>query len=209
MYISTRAENCRNGDAGMMSLMMLEQSSGSVLYTQKPPTKIELFSGPGTRHWPRYGLSELKTVRGIRSNYSSIIKIINISRGGILIGTLERLISRIWIRFELKIADRYVRILGYVLRSSVLWEYGIPSYSAALVFERPLPSFENRTETEGFSSSSFFDMNPFFMDAFASDRDGADEFDMNEDERIISSFLVASHGARNEELFEMLKLNTW
>ncbi|MEJ2109948.1 MAG: hypothetical protein P8Z37_08550 [Acidobacteriota bacterium] len=209
MYISTSAESRPDGETGMTSLMALEPPSGSVLYTQKPPTKIALFSGPGTRHWARYGLSELTTVRGIRSNCSSIVKIINISRGGILIGTLERLTPRTWLRFELKIADRYVRVLGYVLRSSIMWEYGIPSYSAALVFEKPLPSFDNRKEAECISSSSFFDMNPFFMDSFASDGNVAGEFDMDEDERIISSFLVAAHGARNEELFEMLKLNTW
>src|SRR5512135_796775 len=67
-----------------------EAMEGSTGSTRSSPQKIRLFSGPGTRRWPRFDISDVPSIAGVSSETGSRIKVVNISQGGALLQTAER-----------------------------------------------------------------------------------------------------------------------
>ena len=99
--------------------------------------KIKLFSGPGTRQWPRFLVADIPSIRSIHSNAGSEINVTNISRGGALLRTNRRMApcTRIQLNFEL--AECTIQLTAAVLRSSISSQEGRERYQAAVAFDRP------------------------------------------------------------------------
>jgi hypothetical protein len=108
--------------------------------------KIILFSGPGTRRWPRFRISEVPSITGVSSNAGSRIKVVNISRGGALLQTNERAAPHTKIQLNFATSEGVIQLTGFVLRSSVSSPKGMPQFQAAVAFDRPLRVFDEPQE---------------------------------------------------------------
>lgn len=113
----------------------MEYCTGS---TSSAAKRIKLFSGPGTRQWPRFDLSEFPAIQGISLESGSRIKVVNLSRGGALLQTRKPIARGTELMLLFGLAEGTVQIAGLVLRSSVSYLKGIPQYHAAVAFDRPL-----------------------------------------------------------------------
>ncbi|MBN2321994.1 MAG: PilZ domain-containing protein [Acidobacteria bacterium] len=112
--------------------------------------KIRLFSGPGTRRWPRFSISDVPSIREIKSAAGSRIDVVDISRGGALLRTPRRLLPGTRIRLNAETSEGSIPVAGLVLRSSDFNMEGGAQYQAAVVFDRPLQiPDECRKQTEG------------------------------------------------------------
>jgi hypothetical protein len=112
-----------------------ESSSGSAA---NPGQKIRLFSGPGTRRWPRYEISEVPLITRVSSRSGSKMKLVNISRGGALLQTNQRIAPRTMMRLDFDTAGHVIQFSCVVVRSSVSYSKGSPRYQAAVAFDRLL-----------------------------------------------------------------------
>jgi hypothetical protein len=185
----------------------MEYRTGSTGHSEH---KIKLFSGPGTRRWRRYDISAVPSIKGVRSNSGTRIRIVNISRGGALLQTNERTALRKMIQLNLETAEGTMQLGGLVLRSSVSFLKGMPHYQAAIVFDHPLQIFDElQRSTAGTSQTR----------ALESPKSGMLPPDISEsiyksiqaeDSSIISAFLaIGLYNARDSELDEMFKMNDW
>ena len=82
--------------------------------------KISLFSGPGTRRWPRFRLSDIPSIGGVRSVAGFRIGVVDISRGGALLRTRRCLVPGTSIRLHIVTKEGNFPVAGFVLRSSDL-----------------------------------------------------------------------------------------
>ena len=108
--------------------------------------KIRLFSGPGTRQWPRYSISDVSSIREIRSAAGSGIDVVDISRGGTLLQTPRRLVPGTRIQLNVETSEGDIPVAGLVLRASGFGPEGRTQYQAAVVFDRPLKFPERRKQ---------------------------------------------------------------
>jgi hypothetical protein len=185
----------------------MEYRTGSTGHSEQ---KIKLFSGPGTRRWPRFTISEMPSITGVRSNSGARIRIVNISRGGALLQTNERTALRMKIQLKLDTAEGTMQLSSFVLRSSVSFLKGMPHYQAAIVFDHPLQMFDDlQRSTAGTSQTRALESPK--SGAFPSDSsESLYESIQAEDSSIISAFLaIGLCNARDSELDEMFKMNDW
>lgn len=158
--------------------------------------KIKLFTGPGTRRWPRFNIEDVPSVKGIHSNAGSEIQVANISRGGALLQTRKRLAPGTRIRLEVVTVEDRFPLAGFVLRSCMSSPNGTPRYQAAVAFDTPL-----QIPAPWFSRFRLF---PYEggLSLYTPARDG--------NAAAISAFFAVSFSiARDAALNEMLKLNDW
>jgi hypothetical protein len=184
----------------------MEKQTGSAgNYTEK----IKLFSGPGTRQWPRFLVADIPSIRSIQSNAGSEINVANISRGGALLRTHRRMApcTRIQLNFEL--AEGTIQLTAAVLRSSISSREGRERYQAAVAFDRPFqfsncqrgpatdtmqePVFTSIRFEDFFSESSEFYYTP------VQDRDSA----------MIAAFFALGGRNPQDALHEMPRFNDW
>jgi hypothetical protein len=119
--------------------------------------KIRLFSGPGTRQWPRYSISDVPSIRGIRSAAGSGIDVVDISRGGTLLRTPRRLMPGTRIRLNVETSEGNMPVSGLVLRSSDANPEGGTQCQTAVVFNRPLKFPDGREQkVEAFRKVEYY-----------------------------------------------------
>jgi hypothetical protein len=172
--------------------------------------KIRLFSGPGTRRWSRFNISDVPAIRCVCSSAGSKIKIANISREGALLRTRKRLATRTRISLNLVTAEGVIPLTGFVLRSSVSSPKGIPQYQAAVVFDRALQILDDHIgPTTDTSQAPVLKSPPF--DMYPSDSaDSLYEPIQDGDSTVLAVLLALSVcNAQDATLPEMLKLNDW
>lgn len=174
------------------------------------PNKIKLFSGPGTRQWPRFNIADVPLIKEIRSNTGSRLRVINISRGGAFLWTKRCLIHGTRINLRVMTSEEVFPLAGSVLRSLVFASKWMPRYQTAVAFDRPLqildhdpkPSMNTKLVTGATASPS----DEFPHESNASFRGSSHSADLP----VISDF-----GALNlwtEQYTRMrdeLKLNNW
>jgi len=112
--------------------------------TSSSAVKIKLFSGPSTRRWPRFDIDDVPALNSVCSGSGSEMQIRNISRGGALLKTRERLMPGAKIQFRLLVSGDELRLAGFVLRSSLAVPRTLPRYQTAVVFDRPIQIPEGR-----------------------------------------------------------------
>lgn len=101
--------------------------------------KISLFSGPGTRQWPRFSIADFPSIREIKSAAGSGIDAVDISRGGALLLTPRRLTPGTRIRLHIETSEGGFSVAALVFLSSHFSPEEGAQYQAAAVFESPLP----------------------------------------------------------------------
>ena len=184
----------------------MESCTGS---TRASAQKIKLFSGPGTRRWHRFEISEVPSITDVSSDTGSRVRVINISRGGALLQTNELTAPRSKIQLNFDTSGGVIPLTGFVLRSSVSYPKGVPQYQAAVAFDCLLPIIDASPEPTADTSQTPLESSQsgeFPPDSGESPR----RLIQGEDAAIISAFLAISPcSEKGETLDEMSRLNDW
>jgi hypothetical protein len=178
--------------------------------TSSSAKRITLFSGPGTRQWPRINISEIPSIKGISLSSGARIKIVNMSRGGALLQTRRHIARGTEINLILSMADDTVQLSGLVLRSSISSLKGIPQYHAAVAFDHLLKIFDDSPgPIANISQVPAFESSPSGL--FPPDRsDASHEPIQDGDSAMIAAFFAISfYNAPDAALDEMFRLNDW
>jgi len=172
--------------------------------------KIRLFSGPGTRRWPRFDISEVPAIEAVSLNTGSRIKAINISQGGALLQIKERAALRAKIPIHLATAAGAIHLNGFVLRSFITHPKGIPLYHVAVAFDRPLQIFNESAKSAADVSRTSPVESAQSAASSLSGSDQAPQSIQDESSAIISAFLAIDFCIDTDAAEdEMLRLNDW
>jgi len=174
------------------------------------PAKIKLFSGPGTRKWPRFNIADVSLIKDVRSNGGSRLRVVNISRGGALLRTNRRLICGTLIKLKVITSADVIPLSGSVLRSSVFAPKLLPRYHAAVAFDRPLQILDHASKPL-MDTKTIIDAYPLSSDAFPHesntsfhDSSPSEDFQMTADFGALNLWTE-----QNARMREELKLNSW
>ncbi len=172
--------------------------------------KIKLFSGPSTRRWPRFNIDSLPALNSICSGSGSEMQISNVSRGGALLKTRERLMPGAKIQFRFFVSGDEIRLAGFVLRSALAVPRTLPRYQTAVVFDRPFHIPEGRpaartcaAQTVWIEPSSPAAISPVIADPASIS---------SEEQAAALSLTILSYSICNTPsrvLYEMLSRNSW
>jgi hypothetical protein len=89
------------------------------------------------RRWPRLKPEAVPFLKSVSFSQGSDARVINISRGGILLETEVRLRPQMKIILRLVTTDGLIKMEGHILRSSISSLTGIPRYRSAVSFAHP------------------------------------------------------------------------
>jgi hypothetical protein len=185
----------------------MEYRTGS---TRSSANRIPLFSGPGTRQWPRFNISEIPSIKDSSLSSGARIKIVNISRGGALLQARKHIARGTEINLILSMAEGTVPLTGLVLRSSISSLKGIPQYHAAVAFDHLLKIFDEPSGTIADASlAPVFKSSPSGL--FPPDVCDASHAPIQDgDSAMIAAFFAISfYNAPDAALDEMSMLNDW
>jgi hypothetical protein len=101
-------------------------------------SKKKQFSGSNRRRWARLPPSDIPTLRSVTLNQGSEVKVIDISAGGMLLESEQRLRPQMKILLKLVTSEGVFRVSGSVLRSSISSLKGVLRFQSAIAFEHPL-----------------------------------------------------------------------
>ncbi len=160
------------------------------------------------RKAPRLDATAIPSLKGINEVGGPEVKLINISRGGALIESQERLSTGSNICLRLVTEDKVHLIKGRVLRYSVSSLVdGVIRYQSAIVFDEDFTMMPEKAEEDEIQEVTqvepSVDGNDSAMVAFNSE--SAEEFD--EDPKIVT--VNASAFFEDSELQKSLRLNNW
>ncbi len=171
--------------------------------------KIKLFSGPGTRRWHRFDISEVPSIADVSSDTGSRVRVVNISRGGALLQTNELAAPRSKIQLNFKTSGGAIPLTGLVLRSSISYPKGVPQYQAAVAFDCLLPIIDARQEPTADTSQTPLESSQS-GELPPNSGEPLRKLIQSEDTAIISAFLAIGPFIENgETLDEMSRLNDW
>jgi hypothetical protein len=178
--------------------------------TSSSAVKIRLFSGPSTRRWPRFDIDDVPKLNSVCSGSGTEMQIRNISRGGALLKTRERLMPGAKMQFRLLVSGDEIRLAGFVLRSSLVVPRTLPRYQTAVVFDRPFQIPEGRppagtcaVQTAWDEPSSPAGISPVIADPASISSEG---------QAAALSLTILSYSICNTPprlLYEMLSRNNW
>jgi|WetSurMetagenome_2_1015567.scaffolds.fasta_scaffold15934_4 hypothetical protein len=169
--------------------------------------KIGIFSGPGTRRWPRYDISQVPWIERVSSNVGSKVTIVNISQGGVLLEAHERIALRTRIILSLETPKGVVQCRGVVIRTSLTYSKGIPYYQAAVSFESPVHFWD---EFQNLPYEAILPLD-FIIEFFPEGSGLSLETAQNPGSAFITSFLTTgfSHAPHSAGSYEGTGLNDW
>lgn len=104
--------------------------------TMKPRKRS--FDGADRRQWRRLAPKDIPSLKGVSINQGTEARVIDISRGGMLLHTVFRLRPDMKILLKILTTKGIFKISGIVLRSSIQSISGPPLYESAIAFESPL-----------------------------------------------------------------------
>lgn len=96
------------------------------------------FDGADRRQWRRLAPKDIPSLKGVSINQGTEARVIDISRGGMLLHTVFRLRPDMKILLKILTTKGIFKISGIVLRSSIQSISGPPLYESAIAFESPL-----------------------------------------------------------------------
>jgi hypothetical protein len=100
-------------------------------------SKTRIFSGSDRRQAPRLNPSAVPFLKSVTFNQGSEVQVIDISRGGMLLETNERLRPHMKILLKIVTSSSIFKTAGCVLRSYIVALKGNPRYQSAIAFEDP------------------------------------------------------------------------
>ena len=89
------------------------------------------------RQYPRLKPFAVPFLKSVVFNQGGEARVLNISRGGILLETEVRLRPQMKILLKLATSDGVIKMEGHILRSSISSLNGVPRYQSAIAFEHP------------------------------------------------------------------------
>lgn len=174
------------------------------------PSKIKLFSGHGTRQWPRFNIEDVPLIKEVLSSAGSRLRVANISRGGALLWTKKRMLRSTLIKLKVITSEEVIPLSGSVLRSSVFAPKLMPRYQAAVAFDRPLQILDHESKlsmiTKPVITLYLAPSEAFPLESNTSSHDSSHSKDLP---------MIADFGALNlwteryARMREELKLNGW
>lgn len=125
-------------------------------------------SGSDRRKHPRLKPCSVPFLRSVVFNQGCEARVIDISRGGILVETEIRLRPQMKILLKLVTSEGTVKMGGHILRSSISSLDGIPLYKSAIAFDSPFKmlddlsaELERQTNESSKESAAPPDIDPF------------------------------------------------
>jgi hypothetical protein len=109
-------------------------------------------SHSNSRRWPRLKPADVPLLKSVTYSQGSDVRIVNISRGGILLETDGRLRPQMKIVLKLITSEGAIKIEGRILRSSVSSLKGIPRYQSAIAFDHPFNMLDDLSLQAGESA---------------------------------------------------------
>jgi|LSQX01.3.fsa_nt_gb hypothetical protein len=100
--------------------------------------KKKSFDGANRRQWRRVAPDDIPSLKGVSINQETDVRVIDISKGGMLLHTAFRLRPNMKILLKIVTTKGTFRIPGLVLRSSIRSISDSPLYESAITFESPL-----------------------------------------------------------------------
>jgi len=95
------------------------------------------FSDASRRQYPRLKPASVPFLKSVAFNQGLEARVVNISRGGMLLETEVRLCPQMKILLKLVTSDGTIKMEGRILRSSIRSLTGVPCYQSAIEFEHP------------------------------------------------------------------------
>jgi hypothetical protein len=162
------------------------------------------------RQWPRLKPEAVPFLKSVDFNQGSEVRVIDISRGGVLLETEVRLNPQMKITLKLVTTEGVVKLEGLILRSSIASLTGAPKYRSAISFAHPFHMLDDLSAASdeleqalrsGAASPAIHDMSG---DQPLMDPDSGCGIPQNEEPAILT--MIAHDGVSLQDLF---KLNDW
>jgi len=93
---------------------------------------------PNRRLYPRLTPSAVPALKSVSFSQGDEVKVVDISRGGILLETEVRLRPQMKILLKLITSEGILKVDGHILRSSICSLKKMPLYKSAIAFDKPL-----------------------------------------------------------------------
>jgi hypothetical protein len=167
-------------------------------------------NGSDRRHWLRLDPEAIPFLKGIELNQGSENRIVNISKGGLLLETNACLGPDCHITLKLVTPQGKFDIEGKILRSSLYSLKGVPKYRTAIIFTSPLDLLDDliaemkEREQQNKSKSTTPEMHEDH-DKDQLEQNRAD----NETEETPAILTIVASDANDIFLQESFELNAW
>jgi len=103
------------------------------------------FSDSNRRKWPRLKPEAVPFLKSVDFNQGSEVRVIDISRGGILLETEVRLRPQMKLTLKMVTTEGVIKMEGLILRSSISSLQGAPKYRSAICFLHPFHMIDDLT----------------------------------------------------------------
>jgi hypothetical protein len=98
------------------------------------------------RRWARLKASSIPFLKKVAFSQGTEVRVIDISRGGILLETEVRLCPQMKVQLKLVTSEGVVMIGGWVVHSSISSLTKVPKFQAGIAFEDPFPLLNDLPE---------------------------------------------------------------
>lgn len=95
------------------------------------------------RQHPRLKPCSVPFLKSVAFNQGCEAQVVDISRGGILLETENRLRPQMKILLKLVTSDGTIKMEGHILRSSISSLNGVPTYRSAIAFDHPFSMLDD------------------------------------------------------------------
>jgi hypothetical protein len=104
------------------------------------------FSESDRRQWPRLKPEAVPFLKSVDFNKGSDVRVVNISRGGILLETGVCLRPQTKLFLKIATTEGIIKMEGQILRSSISSLKGTPKYQTAIAFTHPFYMLDDLSE---------------------------------------------------------------
>jgi hypothetical protein len=163
------------------------------------------------RQWPRLKPEAVPFLKSVSFSQGDEARIINISRGGILLETDVRLRPQMKLILKLITTEGIIKMEGQILRSSITSLKGIPRYCSAIAFAHPFHMLDDLSEEVSEPAGEIQELSSELTDP-ATTNTGTTQPSMQSDpgcqpdENSSILTFVAQDGISLQDMFEM---NDW
>jgi hypothetical protein len=167
------------------------------------------YSDASRRQHPRLNANAVPSLKSVSINQGTEARVINISRGGVLLETEVRLRPQMKILLKIVTIDGLIKMEGHILRSSISCLQGKPRYQSAISFDHPflmLDDLSPEMEEHRHKSASDSSTGPAAAD-FGNSLPSYQIIPGNADEEDSAIITVITQDGMS--LQDMLKLNDW
>jgi hypothetical protein len=163
------------------------------------------------RQWPRLRPESVPFLKSVDFSQGTEVRVVNISRGGVLLETEVRLRPQMKIFLKLVTTEGVVKMEGIILRSSISSLQGSPRYQTAIAFVHPFHMLDDLSAALAESAEQTEELSSETTEPVIIDPSGdqppiqlGSGSTINEESPILT--VVAQDGISLQDMF---KLNDW